>query len=380
MVGGLTKMSSASGTGRPNLACTLRVDGQDRVATRRQDAAHLVDRGAVQVAVDLRPLEQPAAVAKRAEVVAVEEVVVHPVDLALASLAGGGGHDRHDLRMPARELGDDGALADARRARHHHQHRVRERHSLLRIGHGLVGAHCSTSAPTPEGRRPSPTVTPDSSRQAARSAGSSLHARRRRPSNGRSSPRRDGMQELATEAARPLSPAVAHVAGDRQAEVGEMRSDLMGPPCHRAQGEQRIATTGRDHVVLGRRRAAAGHDRHPLPVARIASDRRLDPPARRRYLATHQRQVLLLDAPIPELAHQARLGELGLGHHDQPTGLLVEPMHDPRPSDAGDRAERLARSRDRPSSALTSVPVLCPAEGWTTSPAGLSTMSIVSSS
>ena len=114
MDGGLTKMSSASGT----LARTCRAPWGSivRMASRpgREDAAHLVDRRAVQVAVHLRPLEQPTAVTQPDEVVAIEEVIVDAVDLALAPLAGGRGHDRHNLRVAARQLGDDGALADPR--------------------------------------------------------------------------------------------------------------------------------------------------------------------------------------------------------------------------------------------------------------------------
>ena len=40
----------------------------------------------------------------------------------------------------------------------------------------------------------------------------------------------------------------------------------------------------------------------------------------------------------------------------------------------------IPRSRAMPSSALTSVPEGCPADGWTTSPAGLSITRSVSSS
>ena len=112
----------------------------------------------------------------------------------------------------------------------------------------------------------------------------------------------------------------------------------------------------------------------------IAADGRLDPAADRRRVAAHQGEVLLGDRAVAELAHQARLRVIGLGHQQEAGGVLVEPMHDARSLHAGDAAQHLVARAGRPSSAWTRVPVACPALGCTTRPAGLSTMSIVASS
>jgi hypothetical protein len=91
----------------------LRIDGQDGVASRRQDAPHLVDRSPVPVVVHDRMLEQAVAIAKLLKLLRTQEVVMNLVELPLAPLAGGGRDDRHDLRMTPRQLGHDGAFANA---------------------------------------------------------------------------------------------------------------------------------------------------------------------------------------------------------------------------------------------------------------------------
>ena len=150
------------------------------------------------------------------------------------------------------------------------------------------------------------------------------------------------MQELAPKAARTLPAAVAHVARDRQAEIRQMRADLVRAPRSRVERKQRVPATGGELLVVGDRCAAAGHDRHPLAIPRVTADRRLDAATRGRRLAAHEREVLLLDAAVAELAHQAGLRRIGLGDDDQAARLLVEPMDDPGSADAGDRAEGLA--------------------------------------
>jgi hypothetical protein len=60
---------------------------------------------------------------------------------------------------------------------------------------------------------------------------------------------------------------------------------------------------------------------------------------------THQLRAHLsyLGLPIAELPHQAGLRGIGLGYQEQARRVFVQPMHDPRPAHAGDRAERLSQ-------------------------------------
>ena len=74
-------------------------------------------------------------------------------------------------------------------------------------------------------------------------------------------------------------------------------------------------------------------------------------------------------AVVGELLGQRLMRAVVLGHHHQPGGVLVEPVHDARPL-----ARRRCRTGCAPQwaiSALTSVPVSWPAAGCTTRPVGL---------
>ena len=131
-------------------------------------------------------------------------------------------------------------------------------------------------------------------RLAARSAGSSLQASTRAPSVGRSNPSSDGVKELTTEPARAGSAAVAEVARDGQSQVREVGAELVGAPRSWMEAQEGVAGARAQDVVLGHRLAAAGDHRHPLPIARVAADGRLDPALRRRRGPADQGQVALV--------------------------------------------------------------------------------------
>ena len=79
----------------------------------------LLDRAAgraLELAVDLEPLEEAAGVAQRLELLAVDEVVVDAVDLAGPRRPGRRRHRQPEVGLALEQLLDDGALADPRRA------------------------------------------------------------------------------------------------------------------------------------------------------------------------------------------------------------------------------------------------------------------------
>jgi hypothetical protein len=168
------------------------------------------------------------------------------------------------------------------------------------------------------------------------------------------------MQELAAQAAGPLAAPVTEVPGDRQAQVRQVRADLVRPAGQRVERQQGVPAAGAEHLVFSRRSPTTGHHGHALPVARVAPDRRLDTSADRWRLPAHEGQVFLLDAAVAELAHQAGLCRIGLGHHQQPARLFVEPMDDPRSTDTGDRAERLASVERAPKQGIHQRPAAVP--------------------
>src|SRR4029078_1227245 len=109
----------------------LDVDLQDHVAAGDERPADLVARRAIPVAVDLVRLQEAAAGVDPEKFVPGNEVVVDPVDLAVARSPRGAGHDvvpvafATRLALVAAERIDDRVLPDAGRSRDDDQHRPR---------------------------------------------------------------------------------------------------------------------------------------------------------------------------------------------------------------------------------------------------------------
>ena len=136
-----------------------------------------------------------------------------------------------------------------------------------------------------------------------------------------------------------------------------------------------IATWMQDDAaeVLGPRHARHGAARparprrHLLPVVGIAADRRVDPLAGVHH-APDQREVLLLDFAVVELARQLLVRGVVLGHHHDARRAAIEPVDDARPQLAADAAQIVDVVQQR----VHQVPLLWPAAGCTTIPAALS--------
>ena len=61
----------------------------------------------------------------------------------------------------------------------------------------------------------------------------------------------------------------------------------------------------------------------------------------------HQRNIGLLDLAAGEELRQSRVRAVVLGHHDQPAGLFIEPMHDAGAQVAAGRRKRLEAIEQR---------------------------------
>ena len=123
----------------------------------------------------------------------------------------------------------------------------------MRLSGWVATTHLRASPRPSAPSRPAATCDPGASAsESARSVGQPLQAvSRARPRGARAQPRR--VQELAPEAARTLPAAVAHVARDRQAEVRQMRAQLVRAPRSRVERKQRVPATGGELLVLGDR-------------------------------------------------------------------------------------------------------------------------------
>ena len=142
---------------------------------------------------------------------------------------------------------------------------------------------------------------------------------------------------------RPSGPSprgpgpVDRIARHGVAERREVDPDLVGAAGDEVQLQQRPAREALADAVAGHRRPPVGHDRHPLAVprdhARSAprSGRRMPRPRPGRA-----RGRSCLHAAGLELRHEAGLGRVRLGDHDQAGRVAVQAVHDPRPGDARD--------------------------------------------
>ena len=122
-----------------------------------------------------------------------------------------------------------------------------------------------------------------------------------------------------------------------------------------------VSSITRSSAVVGSRRSiskwvrasrgSSAVDRHQLAVAPVASDRRVDRPGPRRRMAVDERQVLATQPPARQHRLQRAVDLVVLGDDQQPRGVAIEPMDDPRPrrllATGGPPLERL-RERSHP--------------------------------
>src|SRR5438445_5939484 len=133
-------------------------------------------------------------------------------------------------------------------------------------------------------------------------------------------------------------PTVHLVADDRVGQRRQMYPDLVGAPGLQANLEQGEVGEALEHPIAGDRPLAAAHraDRHPHPVARMASDRSVHDRFVRTDAPVNHRQVAARHGPGGQLLHQIVIGHARLGDDEKARGVLVEPVDDARaarPSD-----------------------------------------------
>ena len=111
----------------------------------------------------------------------------------------------------------------------------------------------------------------------------------------------------------------------------EVRTDLMRAPSLQSHAQQRGGRQRLLEYEMGARGPRlVGVDRHARPGAPVAAERRVDRAAARRRAALDERQVLAHDLARCERGLQPAMGLLALGNHQQPGGVLVEPVNDAR--------------------------------------------------
>ena len=134
------------------------------------------------------------------------------------------------------------------------------------------------------------------------------------------------------------SGAVERVARHRVTYGGQVHPDLVSSAGDQVQLEQRPAGEALADPISGHCRPPGRDNGHPRPMTGISSNRRLDAPGVGNDGALNQSQIRLLDVAVLELGHQAGLGLVVLGHHQQAARVAVKTMDDTRTLHAGDAA------------------------------------------
>ena len=115
-----------------------------------------------------------------------------------------------------------------------------------------------------------------------------------------------------------------------------VNANLVRTPGFQTAAHMRMGTIASDHTIMRDRLAAGVAYRHALAIHRMAIDRRIDMPARGHHAHGH-RLVLALDRALGQIGDQFRVRGEGLGHDQNAGGVLVQPVHDARARQRGQR-------------------------------------------
>ncbi len=143
---------------------------------------------------------------------------------------------------------------------------------------------------------------------------------------------RRGVQPLPGQA-QPLGEdrvgAVEQVPRAGMAQGRHVHPDLVRPPRFQLDLDQAGGPERFDRVVVGHAGAAAVDHREPPVPGGVPADRRIHGAAQRVGMTLDQGVVALVHRALAERTLQRGVGGLALGHHHQPGGAGVQPVHDP---------------------------------------------------
>ena len=162
-----------------------------------------------------------------------------------------------------------------------------------------------------------------------------------------------GVQRLAREVAArrqrcrlrqipPLPPGVERVADQRVPLVGHVDPDLVGSSGDQPAVDQAGSVPGLLDGVKGAGGPAVPDHRHPLPVLGVTIDGRVDDALATGKHAVAHREIGLGDLSASKGQRQGLVGAVGLGHHHETGGVLVEAVDDPRARHTADPRQVVA--------------------------------------
>src|ERR1700676_2492890 len=128
---------------------------------------------------------------------------------------------------------------------------------------------------------------------------------------------------------------IQYIAHHRMTQRSHMHPNLMRPAGIDLHLDQRELAKGRvqptDYAVVRDRIAPARSSRrHPYAPQPVAADAGRNRPSILLYPSMHQRNISFLDLAPGKLGRQLAMRFIIFRHYDQPAGLFVQPMHNPR--------------------------------------------------
>ena len=140
--------------------------------------------------------------------------------------------------------------------------------------------------------------------------------------------------------------AVRRVAHERMAHRGHVHADLVRATRLEVHLKQAGMREGLERVVVRHARAPTADDRHLVVRARVAGDGRVNGAGQWIEVALRDRAIDLGRRPLLELPLEIGVRRLALGHHHEPGGPDIEPVHDALALRRARRGDPVARSSE----------------------------------
>ena len=137
-----------------------------------------------------------------------------------------------------------------------------------------------------------------------------------------------GGDEFGTRALRQTGPAPIHRIPDQGVpDMRHMDTDLMGSAGFQLHFNKGVRLKTLGDSIMRHGGFAVGTNGKALSVAAVTADGKIDGAAAGQG-ALHKRQVLAVHGVSLELFDQPFVGLDGAGHHQEPAGIFINPMHD----------------------------------------------------
>ena len=137
-----------------------------------------------------------------------------------------------------------------------------------------------------------------------------------------------GGDEFGTRALREACPAPIHWIPDQGVpDMRHMDADLMGSAGFQLHFNKGVRLKTLGDSIMRHGGFAVGTNGKALSVTAVTTDGKIDGAAAGQG-ALHKRQVLAVHGVGLELFDQPFVGLDGAGHHQEPAGIFINPMHD----------------------------------------------------